>query len=67
MVAVPPPAAVIAVAGLAVAGFKMYHSVASSKHIVENALERYSDEKMHYYEVQKETLQLLIEFGKEKV
>ena len=67
MVAVPPPAAVLAVAGLAVAGFKMYNSVASSKHIVENALERYSDEKMHYYEAQKETLQLLIEFGKEKV
>ena len=67
MVAVPPPAAVIAVAGLAVAGFKMYHSVASSKHIVENALERYSDEKMHYYETQKETLKLLIDFGKEKM
>lgn len=67
MVVVPPPAAVLAVAGLAVAGFKMYNSVASSQHIVQNALERYSDEKMHYYATQRETLQLLVDFGKEKM
>jgi hypothetical protein len=67
MVMVPPPAAVLAVAGLAVAGFKMYNNVASAQHIAENALERYEDEKLHYYEAQKETLKTLIDFGRQKL
>jgi hypothetical protein len=67
MVMVPPPAAVLAVAGLAVAGFKMYNNVASAQHIAENALERYEDEKLHYYEAQKDTLKTLIDFGRQKL
>ena len=47
------PGAVIAVAGLAVAGFKLYTALSNSAQIVRSSLERYNDEKIRYYTVNK--------------
>ena len=50
------PGAVIAVAGLAVAGFRLYTALSNSAQIVRSSLERYNDEKIRYYTVNKQVL-----------
>ena len=51
------PGAVIAVAGLAVAGFRLYTALSNSAQIVRSSLERYNDEKIRYYTVNKQVLE----------
>ena len=52
------PGAVIAVAGLAVAGFRLYTALSNSAQIVRSSLERYNDEKIRYYTVNKQVLEV---------
>ena len=61
------PGAVIAVAGLAVAGFKLYTALSNSAQIVRSSLERYNDEKIRYYTVNKQVLETVIDYGKFKL
>ena len=61
------PGAVIAVAGLAVAGFKLYTALSNSAQIVKSSLERYNDEKIRYYTVSKQVLETVIDYGKFKL
>ena len=61
------PGAVIAVAGLAVAGFKLYTALSNSAQIVRSSLERYNDEKIRYYTVSKQVLETVIDYGKFKL
>lgn len=58
-----PPAAVLALASLAAAGFKVYTDMSSSPHLVQNALERYADARMHFYQIQNETMKGMTDFG----
>ena len=61
------PGAVIAVAGLAVAGFKLYTALSNTAQIVRSSLERYNDEKIRYYTVNKQVLETVIDYGKFKL
>jgi|GEM_PF-1211386 len=61
------PGLIVAAAGLAVAGFKVYHSVAGSEQIISNAMERYNDEKLNYYMRQKQAVKTLVELGETKL
>ena len=61
------PGLIVAAAGLAVAGFQVYHSVAGSEQIVNNAMERYNDEKLNYYMRQKQAVKVLMELGETKL
>ena len=61
------PGAVIAVAGLAVAGFKLYTALSNSAQIVRSSLERYNDEKIRYYTVNKQVLEKVVDYGKFKL
>jgi len=61
------PAAVIAVAGLAVAGFKIYTSMSNTNQIVKSSLERYNDEKIRYYTTNKKILEIVMNYGKYKL
>jgi len=58
------PGAVIAVAGLAVAGFKLYTALSNTAQIVRSSLERYNDEKIRYYTVNKQVLETVVDYGK---
>ena len=61
------PGAVIAVAGLAVAGFRLYTALSNSAQIVRSSLERYNDEKIRYYTVNKQVLEKVVDYGKFKL
>ena len=61
------PGAVIAVAGLAVAGFKLYTALSNTAQIVRSSLERYNDEKIRYYTVSKQVLETVVDYGKFKL
>ena len=66
------PGAVIAVAGLAVAGFRLYTALSNSAQIVRSSLERYNDEKIRYYTVnkqvlEKQVLEKVVDYGKFKL
>ncbi|MBP5737312.1 MAG: hypothetical protein J6W55_07695 [Acidaminococcaceae bacterium] len=61
------PGAVLAVAGLAVAGFRLYTALSNSAQIVKSSLERYNDEKIRYYTVSKQVLETVIDYGKFKL
>ena len=61
------PGAVIAVAGLAVAGFKLYTSLSNTEQIVRSSLERYNDEKIRYYTASKQLLETVVDYGKFKL
>ncbi len=61
------PGAVIAVAGLAVAGFRLYTALSNTAQIVKSSLERYNDEKIRYYTVSKQVLETVIDYGKFKL
>ena len=61
------PVAALAVAGLAMAGFKLYASLSQAARMVKRSLERYNDEKVRYYTSRKAVLETVLGYGQFKL